>query len=241
MVSFRTDTFLKRSELVSGDVYVWKDGHVRIYLGVVKKTHDLLFCTVGSMAFVSDGHPNGVMPLWGDRQVASLLGMCQGIFSLPYNASAIVTYSSLPSIYGSIGSVYSSQVIEDWLSRNRHGGMVQYSDDKSRYMSEYVPSKDLVPGCLYYGGQSAWRNTWCYLGRTTGGGYLWCFVGNDEQFKSNPCAYIRSAHALGDIQTTLSNKKVRLLTPDKNKLLAGMRVSLLSIKDYLVNGFDLRG
>ena len=125
MVSFKADVLLKKGQLVSGNVYVWKDGHVRLYLGMAKKTKELVFYTVGRMAFIYNG--DNVLPLWGDRQVCSLLGMCNSIFSVPYNFSAISTYRDMPSIYGSIGAVYSEEVIEDWLSRNRHGGLLAYS------------------------------------------------------------------------------------------------------------------
>lgn len=128
MISFKQDKFIRKSQLVSGNAYVWKDGHVRIYLGIVRRTKEMVFYTVGSMAFCK--HSQGiVMPLWGDRQVCCLLGMCQSIFQVPYNFSAIATYSSMPAIYGSIGSVFTEETIENWLSCNKHGNMLMYSSE----------------------------------------------------------------------------------------------------------------
>lgn len=240
MVSFIVNSFLKKNQLESGSAYVWKDGHVRLYLGESKKSGEMVFYTVCCMAFdrVSDGH---IQPLWGDRQQSALLAMCSSILSLPYNSSALETYNTMPSIYGSIGVVYSTYNIDRWLEVNGRGGSLNFSRQGKNPVreAEYVTSKELKPGRLYYGGADGHRNTWMYVGKNIQGEYLWFFISNEEAFKEGPCRWMRSSRNYGDFITTKSIKRLRPLTRVQNKLLGGFEVDLNPILEYLTDIHDL--
>lgn len=128
MLSFKQDKFIRKNQLVSGNAYVFKDGHVRIYIGMNRRSEELLFYTVGRMAFqtVSLGE---VSPLWGDWQVNILKSMCKSVLSLKYNFSAVSTYRYMPSIYESIGFIFTVGELEGWLMYSGHGNMVKYTNE----------------------------------------------------------------------------------------------------------------
>ena len=128
-MEFRKNYFIRKVNLLSGYAYVWPDGMVRIYLGVAKKTNELVFYTVGSVAF--EHRPNGsVVLMWGDLQVDSCLTLCNRVMSQPYSFSAVVTYKRMPVIYGALGRVCCSGFLEGWLSRSSRGGLLNYAELK---------------------------------------------------------------------------------------------------------------
>ena len=240
MTLFTSGEYIKKSKLGFGCVYVFKDGYVRIYLGEAKKTGEMVFYTVCCMAFTKTG--KYVKPIWGDRQEEMLFDMCKEVLHISYNVDAIANYSSLPSIYGSIGKAYSAERIENWLTWNNRGGLLKYATESKPSLDDkgYVLSKDLRPGSLYYSGTAPYRNTYMYIGRTISGEYLWFYIGSDELFKESPCRWMRSSANYSDFVTTKTNKKVRPLTKYQNKLIGGMHIDLSPIFEYLADIHDLK-
>lgn len=84
--------------------------------------------------------------------------------------------------------------------------------------TDYVPVKD---GCIYYSGDSPWRNTYYYLGRTLDKGFLWLYIGNPKMFVQDTSEYIcnRFYGSVKNIFKTKNNKKVHLLASEESSRL----------------------
>lgn len=238
---FKKNQFIKKNQLVCGKAYVWKDGSVRIYLGVGRNNNELYFYSVCSALFVISDDYKRIGLMHHITQLEALQLQCQKALLPPYDKRAFISYTTMPSIYGDIGQIYEMGDIHQWLQSQGIKNIDCTANMVSPKNAGYVSAKELVVGGIYYGGKDAWHNTWCYLGRTNSGGFMWCYIGNDEAFSCNPNSYILSYGKYNDMQVTQSNKKVRILTPSQNSKIAGSRVNISDdVKRYLAKYYNLK-
>lgn len=210
---FKHEQFLKKGDLVSGNSYLVKDGRIALYLGRDETADKFAFYLLGSM--LMKYNYDGIVPAHEDIQVPMLLEMSKRELKEFSNDDSLYLLKTMPQLYGKVATVFTIEETKAWADRfclmTSTKLNLTLSDDRQRQKSIYTSAKDLVVGRLYYGGQSPWRNTFCFLGRRETGEFLWCFIGNDEVFKNNPDAYIRDVF-YGEIDVTKTNKKVRPLT-----------------------------
>ena len=220
MLKFTNDKFIKRSDLIPGQIYLWKDGHLRWFLGQLATTGELCFYTLARACLLDNHHDvtftheRCQLPFLQNYMVAL-------IANASYDADAFEQYNTMPSIYGVFPCDVSAQ-LQSWLRKHRITGITCTS--KIATGSEYVSAKDLEVGALYFSGQSPWRSTYCYMGRNSRKEFVWLFIGNDEVFKKDPIKYINTP-ASCDLERTKSNKKVRRLTKEWHSLLGDFKVN----------------
>lgn len=246
------DKFIGKRDLVSGTCYVDKSGIATLYLGKLKDG-SLVFYDV--MGIILDRGDYVQINNKGDRareifprDKSFVIGVvddyCKVIMNNIFNYKKARVLSTIPKLLGSACKVTDSRFITAWLTKSNLLGNdyipeIITDDTKSRNIDEgWIKAKDLKVGCLYHGGQSPWRNTFCYLGRTNSGGYIWFYIGNDEVFKKDPNKCIIE-NFYGDIEVTKSNKKVRLLTKNKHNFLGGTIIKLSDKTEYFLESrFD---
>lgn len=238
-IVFNEKNLLKKNDLISGKFYIWKDGNVRMFLGYVNDG-ELAFYHICCLSLRE--RQNHLVPVHEEIQIPYIAQICDCVIKKGINSEYIYTYQSIPKILGTIGATMNEENVYQWLTKNALLGNHNYnivttnrlSVNKNEANKNFVSAKDLVPGRLYYGGSCAWRNTYVYLGREIWeNNFVWCFIGNDEAYKSNPYNYIK-LYGSHDIERTKSNKKVRLLTPDQNSELAGIEIDVSKLSLYFL-------
>lgn len=224
--------FLRKSELTVGSLYLWKDGHCRIFLGVVGDgfrgipnaqrytAGQLVFYNVGMLALYNISQEKvgilnePVVLRFLNAQVAELLHSCA------IDASAIDVYSSMPQIYTclreGILQMVTCEPAEQWLKLVGLMGIVT-STKKATSTGEFVRATELEVGRVYYVGQSALRSCFVFLGHSrVDNSFIWCFIGNPEAFVSAPMDYVTT---YGHVECTCTNKRVHAVTPSQDEIL----------------------
>lgn len=226
MLHYPARQFIKRADLVPGQVYLWKDGHLRWYLGQRGNTGELCFYTL-ARACLTDIYDDtelkhDITLLHEGTQVSYLQKYIATVINtLPYTANAYERYTTMPSIYG-VFPCNASVKLKMWLARSNIKGITPTS--KITTGSDYVSAKALVIGALYFSGKTPHRATYCYMGRDDDKNFVWLYIGNENEFKANPEKYINTPFYC-HIERTKSNKQVRLLTQKWSKDLGDFRVN----------------
>lgn len=224
---------LKAKDLVTGNCYVDKSGVVTIYIGKLSDNRYVfydLFCMILSYDnYVATG---GCEVYPRDKKLAIKLA-CEYsklIFNTPFRFKEARVVRTLPKLFGCIGTSANIQTVLGWITKSRllreeEIPKIYTSNENLKKDSIWVSSKDLIVGAFYFGGQSPYRNTFCYLGRTKDKGYIWYFIGNEKAFLGDPDKCIVE-NVFNDISITRSNKKVRLLTSEYNNVIGGHKISI---------------
>lgn len=224
---------LKAKDLVTGNCYVDKSGIVTIYLGKLADNRYVfydLFCMCLSHGDYTSTGGYEIYPR--DKKLAIKLA-CEYsrlIFNTQFRFKEARVVSSLPRLLGCIGTSANVQTVLGWIAKSKllreeEIPKIYTSNEDLKKDSVWVSSKDLIVGAFYFGGQSPWRSTFCYLGRTGDNGYIWYFIGNEKVFLSNPDKCIVE-NTFNDISITRSNKKVRLLTSEYNNIIGGHVINI---------------
>ncbi len=223
-----TNEFLKDKDLEVGGVYIDKQGVVTILLGT-SQNGEFVFMDVVTLIlkFKSWDYSTGkARQEFVIRDGNLALNIAQSyikvLMNKPFNGSELRILKGVPKICAKISSI-NKKDIELWVAKSKILGgnkipVINTTSEKLVNRVEYVKAKDLEVGRLYYTSSDPWRSTYCFLGRVNGK-YMWCFIGNDDLFKSDPDEYITSS-VVDNVEITKSNKKVRLLTKGK---LAGFK------------------
>lgn len=213
-----SDFTIKKSDLKIGSLYLHSDGLVSLYCGVSKIENDRFYCFYKLFKLaLSKNEDYDIVIIHENIQLRYCDNIIVDILNKPIESESLLLVRTVPNIIKSLKDSYLSQEsILKYFAKSKLLGVVNipelFSASETK-KSIYVSAKELQVGSLYFGGSDPWRSTFCYLGRTSDGGFLWCFIGNDDSFKSNPNWYITRSN---NIEVTKSNKKVRLLTPDYN-------------------------
>lgn len=215
------DNTFKKKDLRSGMIYILKNGEVRLYLGIEKSSSKFVFYQLGSTYLVDDGYGVGWHMLYGKLQANLLLNMCQQIMRGGFTREGLVSFVGVPELRCAWYQAYTPEQLEKLCRRNALmdnsvRGILQsiiFTSDtvKVSVPAVFVSTKDLVPGCVYYSGQTPWRATFVYIGRLADSGkFVWVYIGNGEAWDTNPCDYVGWSNTA--LTVTNANKKVRPLT-----------------------------
>lgn len=126
MLKFMLDNFIKRHDLVPGQVYLWKDGHLRWYLGTNAKD-SLCFYTLGRACLYT------VNSRWNGRSITSDVVLMHENVQFPYLQQMITNtitscefiseacgvYCTMPSIYGVIPCKDAEILFWGWLKKHQ--------------------------------------------------------------------------------------------------------------------------
>ena len=238
------EKWLKSTDLISGHIYLIKDGRLCLYLGnasnglyvfyPLASAYLIQVCDNNFHTFVTYG--NYEWQIYGLKQTIEMSMQNNG------DEENILEYKGIPKIYGEFPFVNYENIYLSWY-------MTSFQDKNvpvvasGRINTGFVPARSLIPGCLYYSG-SCWRATYVYLGRTSDKRFLWYFIGNETLLKrSTPEELIMHADA------TKSNKKVKPLSmalEDKNayigtetkKLIeSGYKVDMDGVTQQMINKY----
>lgn len=231
--------FISKKELVGGRVYVYKDGRLALFVGYDEYGR-FIFYELGHVLFVPAG--SGVGFAHGEVQVEYLSCMCRDIMSRGVNLGSLFGYKSFPQLYGEFPWVSWEGRLEGWWRANKQylGSRIPTIptlEGTGEVKSLFIGARELVPGELYYTGDSH-RATYLYLGRDSMGMFCWWFVGNASILLNYG---IRAVRMYGGIERTKSNKKCKLFRNiglDKGALLYGDYRRLVG-KSFSVDGLNL--
>lgn len=219
---FKRDKFLLKSALQVDCLYLWKDGHVRLYLGNTSGGQ-MVFYSLGILDLRSR-HWDEIYILHESVALNALIQQVRTLLSgIALDEDAIEWYSSLPSIYACLEKDICKQfspypdVASFCQAYKSVLGVIKAPKEIAKG-SVYVSAKDLVVGGVYHTGEDCWRHTYCFMGRNNNTGeFIWMFIGNDEAFRKDPYDFYVRYHP--PIEYQKSNKRVRPVTPEKNAVL----------------------
>ncbi len=205
-----TGEYLKARDLHEGKIYIFKDGRVCLYLGCIDGRDYKLFYRFTSI--LTDD--NNIL-LHGEFAYNYLCGFIRGVMQQPLNKGAL-HWVKMPKLIAELQGVSFESDYYLWYTKNKfmqpdipvivQKGTVLTSERKG-----YVTVKELVAGRVYAAGDASYADCYVYLGRVRHDGklcFLWCYIGNDNAFRSSPIGYIQH-WAGGDISITQANKKLR--------------------------------
>lgn len=228
---FKRDKFLNKSELQSDGLYLWKDGHVRLFLGI-DNSGKMVFYSIGILD-LRDRNWSEIFILHEEVALIMLEKTLKLLLdSRTFETNAIERYATLPSIYAclkkNVCRQYSHYENTIELCKTYPAIFGEITNPNKRAKgSVYVSAKDLVVGGVYHTGEDCWRKTYCFMGRNTSTGeFIWMFIGNAEAFRRDPYEFYRQYHP--PIEYLKHNKKVRPVTPEKSKVLGGFNAVLMS-------------
>ena len=209
------DATIKRKDLKQGMIYILKNGDVRLYIGENAATGKFLFYLIGSTAVVDDWKK--LYMLHGELQAKYLLEYCKAVLAQGFKTEAFMEYAGIPELRCAWYAAYTPEKLQEICGRYTMLSaelnflqQIKFSGAPSeKIKSEWVSAKELVPGEVYFSGQSPWRATYVYIGRLENKSFVWCFVGNSTAWDKNPCEYLGWSH--DSLTVTTANKKVRRL------------------------------
>ena len=244
-LTFKPDQFMPKSELKQGNTYIFKDGHVRVFLGASKSTGKLAFYTICRLAFYNDSWST-VKLLHEPVQIQLMHAALKQVLSArKLTPDALVQYASQPSVIACLLEHTFDTVIqrgiEDWLVN--HELLDFASDAERKHISVYTNAKDLVPGMAYHTGQSAHRSSYIYLGRVAHpaaheGWFCWFFVGASKDFVTDPVKCMLFWR--NDLECTKTNKRVRPVTKREDSYLGDYCADINKLKDVLLKNFNIK-
>lgn len=218
---WKENTFIKKSELKIGTAYLWKDGTIKVFLGVVAKTGELLFYATGRILL--RGIPSqtdrwdDIVVAHGDTQlnIQKMLANMLMSAGCPLEKGGVFKYRTLPSIYGSVFDVYTPDMIKIWVKAHNWGFDIKFMEGAETPKAQncvYVPTAELVSGQLYFKGDLPWRSTYIYMGRI-GKEYVWVYVSSLSNWLKDPVGYLFGLPNYNpQVVRTKANMKVRPLT-----------------------------
>lgn len=239
-----TNEFIKEKDLEVGGVYIDKQGTITILLGTSKNGEFVFFDVVAlCLKFCSWDYSTGKARQEfsirdGNLALNIVQSYIKALMNKPFNGNELRILRGVPKLCAKL-SIINKKDIELWVAKSRLLGGNEIPTINTAYEKlikriEYVKSKDLEVGRLYYTGADSWRSTYCFLGRADGK-YMWCFIGNDDLFAKNPEGYVMHCDA-SNISVTKVNKKVRVLSSGK---LAGFKANFSpQCLNYLKNKCD---
>lgn len=191
--------FLKKSELVKGGSYIFKDGKVCIYLGLDVDSR-FIFYHVGCVCILNE---LSCRILHRDIQLEAISGMISVLFTRPADSVAVLDYRTLPYILQREESLGVVNISVWWTKSALYNSNLPILTDNP--VNSYVNSKDLVRGELYYSGNCS-DSVFVFIGRKTNGEFVWQSVRNRD------CqSLVSSGFNLRRICITKNNKKVKPL------------------------------
>lgn len=132
-LQWKDNTFIKESELKIGTAYLWEDGSIKVYLGTVLETGELLFYATGKAILGSLGSDNNVVFVHGDVQldIQKMLANMLMAAGCPLDKNAIFTYHYIiePRIYGKLFDVYTPDMIKTWVKAHNWGFDVTFKEN----------------------------------------------------------------------------------------------------------------
>lgn len=246
VTSWSREAQIKRKDLKQGMIYILKNGEVRLYVGENAATNKLCFYLIGT-TFVLDDWRSSYYMLHGELQAKHLLEYCKAVLVQGFRHEAFVEYATLPELRCAWYAAYTPEKLHDICNRY----MMLSSDfsflqqikfagaPSEKIKSEWVSSKELVPGDVYFSGHSPWRATYVYIGRLANKSYVWCFIGNSSAWDTNPCQYLTNWGS-DALTVTTKNKAVRQLTAARveswnsdARLLVGKHYDVEPVKRFL--------
>lgn len=214
MIEKFAEETIRCKDLIPGYAYLWKDGHVNIFLGFNTENGDFIFYSVGSMTLLEEwnselGHCYGFYN--SELQLKYQEKLCVEVMQTSFDENNLKYYKGMPKIIKSLWIIKSKNELQKWLIKNRVDCNLKLMNNKEK---GFVSSKELIEGRIYFTGANPWRSSYVYLGRTSGGEYLWHFIGNIEIYYHNPLKDIKHS-----IYLTKNNKKVRPLKKELSSFL----------------------
>lgn len=221
------DGEFKKADLKKGHFYITNDNRVLMYLGIDKaygkfNFYEIAGClpnerlmdqeyreALSQYTYPTDYNEiNNIKKylhlVHHNMQVDSIKSMIENIFKEPVEKSSVLQYKGVPRIISEFHYIEKEKELDSWYlsDKNKDSNLpALVNPDNDKMPSVYVSAKDLKPGHIYYTG-SAWRSTYCYLGRDNDNNFCWAFIGNTQRFIREPVNY-------WDIDRTKSNKKVK--------------------------------
>lgn len=230
---YRDQQWLKAREMTEGKVYIAKDGRLLLYLGLLTDS-SVLFYRICNIAFksidVSGVHCLSLAnyPI----QTPNVINMCKATLESAPSPESFQRLKHIPDLYSEFSLVDYTQVYMTWYNKARTliPSIPELAKASGKLPnSNFVKSKDLVVGHIYYSG-SSWRSTYIYMGRSSEGEYVWHFIGNADYIYSEGMNYI-----LKNLETTKSNKKIKDIANIKSDVDA-----YITDETYLILGHSSR-
>lgn len=241
-IRYKDGEWLKEKDLLPGKVYLIKDGRLMLYIGRTVQG-EYVFYVFASSYLVED---ESRMITFGNyrHQIPGLLQIINNCMSNPGNTLSLLVYRTLPKIHGEFTYANLQDKYAKWytlsfsnmFSNKTMDIPIIASFSNKPIVTEYVKSKDLIPGHLYYSGQ-CWRATYLYVGRKSNKEYVWYFIGNEREL-ANYRNMVDLLHSwMKQIHTTRQIKKVKPLASalnDKNAYVSSDTKKLIEV-NYRAN------
>lgn len=212
--------YLKKSDLVEGLVYVFKDGRLALYVGRTSWDSKFVFYILGNVPLVGVGNYDLVLmhSEVSDKMLRTLAEVVikQEMFD-PNCLHILTTMPKLLGIYPGMDyrDVYRRQYLKwgmlgkDTVPELMEPRKTGTKDTKPECL---VSAKDLKSGVFYHTGQDSWRKTYLFLGRYqeygVGKVFVWSFFGGDNN-KVDTMSLSDLRYYLSSAESTKSNKKVQ--------------------------------
>lgn len=216
-ITFETDTFLKKTDLKIGNVYMYKDGRLVVYFGKDNWGRFIFYALANVLYEKTDNYRVLTISHY-DTQVKYLINMAEEIMHKAVSPNQVIALKGMPQLYCEFPYIQYDKELANWWTKNKMLSkeslpdlveLIQSPNKKSKD-SLYVSAKDLVPGELYYTG-ALWRSLFLYLGRDSSKRFCWYFVGNEDYLMRNDIN-----EYLFNIDRTKTNKRCKRLADAVN-------------------------
>lgn len=220
--------YLKKSDLVEGLVYVFKDGRLALYVGRTSWDSKFVFYILGNVPLVGTGSWDMVLmhPAVSDKMLRTLADVV--IKQEMFDPNCLHILTTMPKLLGTYPGmdyrdVYRRQYLK-WgmLGKDTVPELMEprKTGTKDTKPNCLVSAKDLKSGVFYHTGEDSWRKTYLFLGRYHESGkntFVWSFYGGNNEDVDNMS--LRDLHYyLSGADQTKSNKKVRPVREIKRRL-----------------------
>lgn len=231
------DKRLSKKDIIPGKLYIAHNNLIMLYIGTTLdslESHHLFYKLVPLMTQEVHNTTTGrsLQVINSDIQIPGLCKLITFYLSNKGNRDLLVEYTNIPNLIGEFTYLDFSAQYKDWYTKSFNGVEgTPVIDESNIIKTNYVGSRELIPGCLYYG-SGCWRNTFVYLGRNSNKEYMWYFVTNGVSLID-----MNVTNMISKSFTTKNNKKVKRLEDAPRDMNAhiGDDIKLLIIRRFKVD------
>lgn len=210
---FNEMNFLKRSNLVEGNVYVFKDGRVAVYMGVTASVN-FAFYHLFNIPLVRSKNSYRDLVMLNETNVLSFyVQLGNKLMSSKCNPDCFIVLSTFPKLYDcAFEGLDFSNTYFTWYQKNciLQDLKLVLKKPNIKVGSKYLSIKDLKVGHVYIA--NSYGEAYVYLGRWLNWlddrVYLYVFIGNATAYNNSPEAYMSSSFYTRNIIEVKSPKKL---------------------------------
>lgn len=183
---YYTEEWLTPSQLRRGHIYLNKNGHVMIYLGISSYGMHVFYTMASCYVqyFYDENFSTRVKIMNQDLQVAAISDIIEKSMTRRGDKNLIRVQKAIPNIFGEFPCKDYEAVYCSWY-RDSFGDEIGSKDvpsiDTKNVGSAYVSVKNLRPGELYYTG-NGWGSIFVFMGRSTGNKFIWYNIHSKEVY-----------------------------------------------------------